>query len=123
MDPLLASKIQHKEHREWLEKLNFYQDEIRIFQNELLLVLHKHADNLSLLEHVNEYREIFQRKLDLLDRFRHRIVRHEAQLVPRVGSGENDFVGHNELRQELAEFEQQFDELKQNFRRFVAHND
>ena len=29
----------HKEHKDWMGKLNFYQDEIKFFQNELYKVV------------------------------------------------------------------------------------
>ena len=60
----------HKEHKEWLSKLNFYQDEIKFFQNELLSVLHEHIDRMSIIELVDEYRDIFIKKLRQIDELR-----------------------------------------------------
>lgn len=114
--------MQHKEHREWLSQLDFYQDQIKIFQMELAQVLHRHPKYLSILEHVNEYRNIFIKKLEHIDEFRHQIILHEKRISQKLAPDTEGLWDHSETRTEIHQFMNEFEELKQNFRRFVAHN-
>ncbi len=116
-------KVQeHHEHREWLSKLDFYQDQVLIFQKELTEVVRKHPQWLSIIEHVDEYRKILIKKLDHIDDFRHEILRHEKQLS---GTKTEEALAsdHEKVRSSLADFIKDFEEFKTNFRRFAAHND
>ena len=123
MDNLLDIEFHHQDHREWLTRINFYQDEIKILQNELLLVLYEHPDNLSLLEHVEEYRRILLKKLSHIDDLRHTIMRHERQLASGQGTDDKSDGIHQKAGDLVSEFEGQFTEMKAAFRRFVSHND
>lgn len=114
--------IQHQEHRQWLSELDFYQDQIKIFQNELLQVLHRHSNYLGIIEHVDEYRRIFIKKLEHIDDFRHRIILHEKKLCENLPPANQDLWDHKEVANEILEFFKNFEILKRNFRRFVAHN-
>ena len=114
--------FQHQEHRKWLSTLDFYQDEIKIFQHELLQVLHRHPNLLGIIEHVDEYRRIFLKKLEHIDDFRHRIILHERALVSDQISSITESRDHSEAREEIFQFFKDFETLKGNFRRFVAHN-
>ena len=123
MDKLKEIEFHHQEHQEWLSKLNFYQDEIKIFQNELLLVLYEHPENLSLIEHVEEYRRILLKKLERIDELRYGVFVHERLLSQGKGISEEEEQKHLATRDEVQEFEGKFNEMKQAFRGFVAHND
>ena len=79
MENTISTTLKHREHREWLSTLDFYQDEIKIFQKELFIVLTQHPDLPSIIEHVEEYRALFLRKLKTIDEIRYRIARHEAE--------------------------------------------
>ena len=119
---LTLGEMHHKDHREWLSQLNFYQDEIKILQNELMLTLHKHPESLSILEHVDEYRSIFMRKLQRIDRLRHQIILHEKLLSIDLNPKPDNIWDHHEIRLEMEGFVRDFELLKHNFRGFVAHN-
>jgi len=121
-DLTFIGSMQHKEHREWLSQLNFYQDQIKIFQTELAQVLHRHPKYLSILEHVNEYRRILLKKLQHIDEFRHQIILHEKRISQNLEPDTEGLWDHSEMRIEVQKFMQDFEELKQNFRRFVVHN-
>lgn len=110
---------QHQEHRAWLSQLDFYQDEIKIFQNELSGVVQQHPNYLNMVEHVEEYRGILLRKLQRIDDLRHIIVLHDRALARQDSSLE---LGHAEVKNRVATFVQDFESMKANFRRFVAHN-
>ena len=123
MNKLEDIQFQHKDHQEWLNHLNFYQDEIKILQNELLLVLYEHPENLSLIEHVEEYRGILLKKLSHIDDLRHAIMQHEHKLATGDGVDEASAAKHREVSDQVSEFEGQFEAMKASFRRFVSHND
>ncbi len=113
----------HQEHRMWISRLNFYQDEIKFFQNELGVVLHKHINYLSILEHVDEYRNILLKKLKLIDELRHDIIIHEKRIATEIDFGEGELKYHNKIRRKYKRFVDNFEALKKNLKRFVAHND
>ncbi len=113
---------QHQEHRDWLSKLDFYQDEIQIFQRELMQVLHRHPNYLSIIEHVDEYRRILLKKLEKIDEFRREIILHEKRLSRTLDPTAEGLWDHGEVRNEIAVFFKEFEAMKTNFRRFVAFN-
>ncbi len=120
---LTDKSFHHKEHNEWLSQLNFYQDEIKFFQNELLTVLHGHNDHLSIVELVDEYRDILMKKLRQIDELRMHIILHEKSLVKMEEPKTDELWEHSEVRDKLNEFIQEFELMKGNFKRFAAHHD
>jgi hypothetical protein len=115
--------VEHQEHRDWLSQLDFYQDQVLIFQKELTEVVCKHPHLLSIIEHVDEYRKILITKLDHIDDFRYEILLHEKQLSGSESEQLNLRFNHEEVRSRLQEFIQAFEQFKKNFRRFAAYND
>ena len=122
MDKLKLSNLHHKEHQKWLSQLDFYQDEIKIFQNELVTALHRHPNFLSIAEHVEEYRSIFLKKLGHIDEYRHRIIYLEKHLSQHLDPNPENLWDHETLRNHVSEFVSDFEKLKANFRRFVSRN-
>lgn len=123
MDELNSFTFHHREHLDWLNELNFYQDQIKILQNDLLAVLHKKADSLSIIEHLEEYRMILLKKLEIIDILRHQIILQEKILSTDLKLSSDLLWDHRELRMKVKEFEKDFDTMKQNLRRFAAYND
>lgn len=113
-------EFHHKEHREWISSLNFYQDEIRIFQKELEKVLFEYPDLYSIIEHVDEYQHILSKKLSQVSSFRRQIILHERHLTNSKSINESDLWGHTETREKLEEFITNFEKMKVNFRGFVS---
>ena len=113
--------IQHRDHRDWMSQLKFYQDEIGVFQNELGEILFNHVDLFSVLEHFEEYKSIFHRKLERISEIRKQIILHERLLA----RGKQDYIeglwDHEETRDQFDKFVSDFEELKKNFRGFVSH--
>ena len=122
---MLSSSIpefQHKEHREWLSKIDFYQDQIGVMQKELSLALHQHPDFYSIIEHVDEYRGILLKKLRKLDELRRQIILHERNLVKKLDQPTVEIWDHLEVRKSMEEFERNYNLLKQNIRKYVVHH-
>lgn len=120
MATINSTQFHHKEHREWISSLDFYQDEIRIFQKELEKVLFEYPDLYSIIEHVDEYQHILSKKLSQVSSFRRQIILHERHLTDSKSINELDLWGHTETREKLDEFITDFEKLKINFRRFVS---
>lgn len=110
--------LDNQQHREWLSQLNFYQDEIKIFQLELLRVVQSHPDDFQMIEHIEEYRTILLKKLQHIDDLRHRLLYHQAKLAQS-----DPVVEQDDLQGDMTQFVADFEALKINFRRFVSHND
>lgn len=113
----------HKDHRNWLSQLNFYQDEIKFFQNELVNVIHSHMNSLSIIESVDEYKSIFLKKLARIDDLRHQITKHELELASTRGETSAYHEMHQQTRSDFMRFVEEFEMMKKNFKRFAAYND
>ena len=103
-----------------MKMLDYYQDELNIFQKELGRVLLEFPDLYSIIEHVDEYRGIFIKKMKKIDKFRREITLHERHLADEGLRENTDLWDHMELRDKFIDFGYKFDKLKTNFRRFVA---
>ncbi len=114
-------KFHHNEHREWMSKLDFYQDEIKIFQTNLSRVIQAHPDLYSIIEIVDEYRKILMKKLNKIDNMRYQIALHEHRLASINDVPLNDLVwDHQEVRERMIQFESNYNKLKDNMRHFMA---
>ena len=123
MENPLSHTHQHREHNEWLKTLDFFQDEIKIFQNELVRVAAAHPDLPSIFEHVEEYRSLFLKKLEKIDGLRHQISLHEHLLAAKKNTTLPELTDHGKVREQMMETEANFEKLRTNFRRFASHND
>lgn len=123
MENTISTTLKHREHRDWLSTLDFYQQEITIFQKELFAVLIAHPDLPTIVEHVEEYRALFLRKLKTIDEIRYRIAQHESNLAFAPGTDMEQMHFHAETRTMMEEIEFNFETLKKNFRRFASRND
>ncbi len=110
----------HKEHKEWLSQLDFYFDEIKIFKNELSLIMDKHPDQFSITEHADEYNEIFRKKLNEIDKLKKQLQHHEHELVKGDEPLSDELWDHETTRVNILKFVTTFEKLKKNFRRFVS---
>jgi len=112
----------HQIHRDWLSKLDFYQDELKIFQNELAQVIRRFPKRLSMQEHVDEYRKIILKKLEHIDNYRNTISLQEVSLLDLEVKDQSLITKHKLLEYDLQQFFQGMERMKQGFRRFVSRN-
>lgn len=120
MKPAQGMFIQlHQEYREWLSLLDFYEEEIRIFNLELEEVARERPELLSILEHVDEYNDILERKKAHIAAFRTQLQQVEQDIRNQRIQPE----AHQALGRAIRGFSNDLEAMKQNFRRFVAHND
>lgn len=112
----------HQVHRDWLSKLDFYQDELKIFQNELAQVIRRFPRRLSMQEHVDEYRKILLKKLEHIDNYRNTISLQEVGLLDMEARDQSLLTKHKLLEYDLRNFFREMERMKQGFRRFVSRN-
>ena len=119
-DKHLSKDALHREHQEWLSKLDFYREEIAVFQHGLQQVVQENPELLSKIEHVDEYRAILIRKKIHLEQLQQNI-RAEEQLLLSGEDGCSET--HHALAASVQDFFEEMESLKPTFRRFVAYND
>lgn len=114
----------HADHSDWIGQLDFFQYEIKVFETELVRVLNQHADQLSIIEHVDEYRRILNRKLEHIEGFQRQIALCEKQLAGDQHIDNHvDIEEHEALRVQIQHFHTDFENMKASFRRFISRND
>lgn len=110
----------HKQRQEWQKKLDFYQDELLILRKELFITSEAHPDLPSVLEHVQEYRQIIKKKLDHIDEFKFKLLMSEKQSDTSDDQKMKEQI--KDLEVEFNLFEQKISELKGHLRRFISKN-
>ena len=114
----------HGEHKEWISKLSFYNDD--------LVVLRKWLDDVVKRNNSEEFLiglEHFQNQIiiqqDQIDQLRHEINEHEAVLEKSisynpVASDHRKMNDHPEHREKIARFEELFRTLRKEQMIFLA---
>jgi hypothetical protein len=115
---------QHSENNEFLEKLSFYKDDIKILQNRLDEVVSKNnsSDCLKEVEHFQN-QLIIQR--NNIDEIKHKVVVDEDRLVKEIEKNEVavdhrkvDF--HQDEKDAIETFEKNFNEIRKELNLFFT---
>ena len=116
--------ILHSEHREWLNKLDFYKLDLDFLKKRLEEVAVKNTatDVMALVEH---FQNQFIIQKNEIDEFRHAIKEHENHLETAFNNNPIAFdkhrvADHPEMRERMERFEKLFQELRMELLRFVA---
>lgn len=120
MQKLKIPERYHKDHKQWLSKIEFYFDQIRIFQNELSHALMEQKNLFSLVEHVEEYKQILIKKIKRLTNLKHQIIYHERAIAYDFSLTTIVLWDHHQVKTEIEQFEIDFNEFKNNFRKFIV---
>ncbi len=114
----------HTEHKEWLNKLSFYKDDLQVFQNRLDEIVRKNTSKELMvnLEHFQNQLIIQHEQIDIL---RHEINEHEKSIEKSiidnpVASDHRKMTDHSEYRDKMLRFEDLFHELRKDLMSFVA---
>lgn len=115
---------QHEENTNWMKKLDFYKDEIKILRNRLEEIAAKNnsAEVLSKVEHFqNQF--IIQR--DNIDNIAHAVKMNEEELLNEINRNpvavDHRKMAYHEKEQDLVEtFEKNFNEIRGDFNRFTS---
>lgn len=111
----------HFEHRLWANELNFFADELKIYEYRLEELVNKYTrqEVLSELEH---FQNQFIRHKEVLDELRHNIKVHEQKIAQALQNGEEaptDPNLHDYMRGEIDSFRRIYKDLKEDFYKFM----
>lgn len=114
----------HSEHKEWLNELQLYDEEMASFELRLEEVVAKNTDKELLAELEQLQNSIFRHK-DVIDVIVHHINGHEKELADfaeknQVAIDRKYFDDHPKLRDEIETERKLFSELKANVQDFLA---
>ena len=115
---------QHAEHGEWMNKLLFYGVEMKIMQKRLDDVCTKQPDHevLKYLEHFQN--QLIIQNANITDLTKH--IKGEEKLLEKnirenaVASDHRSTEDHVEERDMVEQFEKNFNDLRQEFNKFLS---
>jgi hypothetical protein len=115
---------QHEENIEWLNKLKFYKDEIKIIQHRLEEIAGKN-NSKEVLGLVEQFQNQLIIHRNTIDEIQHQVIISEDKLhqeVERnpVAADHRKTEYHQAEKEELQIFEKLFSELRENFNRFAS---
>lgn len=125
MFPTLTIPKLHLEYGSWMNELNFYKDEIIIFEKHLEEIISQPTD-LETRVQVEHFQNQFIRQKVIIDDLKHLLQVSERQLAAYVkklsGMGLESIRmdNHTRLRDDMKIFREIYTELKKEFRRFEA---
>lgn len=113
----------HEEHKAWLNKLNFYADDIAILQKRLEEVAAKNTSK-EILAMVHHFENYFIMRKEQIDELRHGIKEHENFIENKVShnpaADHLDLKDHAGERNVMESFEKTFAETRVDFISFLS---
>ena len=125
MFPTITIPKLHLEYQIWMNELNFYKEEIRIFESHLEMIIDK-LDDVMAKSKVEQFQNQFIREKEVIDELKHKLHVSERQLAffvkeySGLGLESIKMDNHGKLRDEMITFRKIYTELKQDFRGFEA---
>ncbi|WP_317897600.1 hypothetical protein [Aurantibacillus circumpalustris] len=115
---------QHEEHSEWLNKLSFYKDELKIMQEKLEEISSKNT-GLDVRKSIEHFQNQFIIQKSNSDDIREHIQLDEKKIAENVkqnpvASDHRKTEDHAKERDMLESFESNFNLLRQEFKAFLA---
>jgi hypothetical protein len=114
----------HAEHKEWLNKLSFYKDDLTVMQSRLDEIASKNSskDALVMIEHFQNQFKIQNEQIDIL---KHDINQHSANIESSisnnpVASDHRTMEDHAPERERMERFEELFTSLRKDLFGFLA---
>lgn len=114
----------HEDHKQWLNNLVFYKDELKIMQNRIAEIAQKNSSKevLALVEH---FQNQFIVQKELIDTISHDLKLHEQALEKEVKKNETaidhrKFPVHLDELESMQSFEKIFNELRKELNLFLA---
>jgi hypothetical protein len=115
----------HLEHRLWANELEFYREEIAIFQRHLAEIMQKNT-NEKAISKANFYKNQFMRHWDVIDQLEYRLRKAEKNLAIYIKSHSNEDLGNvhvddqDEMRSRIDSFKRTYQQLKEGFMRYES---
>jgi hypothetical protein len=115
---------QHEENTEWISKLNFYKDEIKIMTGRLEEIASKNSGDDALAE-VERFQNQLIIQRNNIDNIAHEVKLNEEALIEAVKSNpiavDHRKVEYHAKEKDLVDsFEKNFNDLREDFNRFSA---
>lgn len=116
--------VLHSEHREWLNKLDFYKDDLVLLRKRHDEVVTKNT-NREVMAMVEHFQNQFIIQRNEIDEFRHAIKEHENIIEAAINANgtaihRQRIQDHPEMRERMERFEKLFHEFRMELLRFAA---
>ncbi|MCO6478997.1 MAG: hypothetical protein J5I94_20350 [Phaeodactylibacter sp.] len=114
-------QVVHFEHRLWVNELDFFADELRIYEHQLEELVKK-ADKKGAMQELEQFQNQFIRQKEVLDTLQHDIHIHEQKLSEAVQKDKElplDPEYHEFLKEQMESFRSIYSGLKQRFYLFL----
>lgn len=115
----------HEENRFWVKELLFYKEELNYFENQLGIIAINYT-SIDVMAKVEHFQNQFIRQREVIDELKHDIKASENK-IEAFAKTNNEiaiehalFEDHSSLRENLTVFKKIYDELKSEFRIFLA---
>jgi hypothetical protein len=113
----------HSKHKEWLSKLLFYIDEMKIMKHRLNEIVLKYNSNEMMMQ-VEYFKNQFKIQLEQINILHHEISKHENELIDEanknpVAIDHKNMRNHSENDESILRFEQIFAELRKKLMSFL----
>ncbi|MFM7176048.1 MAG: hypothetical protein ACKO0X_01345 [Bacteroidota bacterium] len=117
-------EVLHAEHREWLNKIDFYYDDLKIMRHRLEEVAARNT-NKSLMAQVEHYQNQFVIQRNELDEMKHAINQSETTIAENVaqnGTAVNrrSVADDQSMRERMSQFDKLFLQLRVELMSFLA---
>ncbi|MFM8949509.1 MAG: hypothetical protein ACKOKB_01860 [Bacteroidota bacterium] len=117
-------EVLHAEHREWLNKIDFYYDDLKIMRHRLEEVAARNTDK-SLMAQVEHYQNQFVIQRNELDEMKHAINQSETTIAENVaqnGTAVNrrSVADDQSMRERMSQFDKLFLQLRVELMSFLA---
>jgi hypothetical protein len=124
MNTKIALDELHSENKEWLNKLLFYNDDLKIMQSRLneIATKNNHQDVLVFVEKFENQFKIQKEQIDILNHAvkQHMIHIEESIMNNPIASDHRKMDDHTEERQKMIRFEELFSELRIDLLSFLS---
>lgn len=114
-------QVVHFEHRLWVNELNFFADELRIYEHQLEELVKK-ADKKGAMQELEQFQNQFIRQKEVLDTLQHDIHIHEQKLSEAVKADKElplDPEYHEFMKEQMESFRSIYSGLKKRFYLFL----
>lgn len=113
----------HGDHKEWINKLNFYKDDLKIFNSRLAEIASKN-NHIEVLAEVEKFQNQFIVQNDNIDQIKHIINLDEDKIIKELNSNPNALdhkTMHHSGEKDLVDtFEKNFKSIREDFNKFSA---
>jgi hypothetical protein len=115
---------QHEENEDWINKLNFYKDEIHILKGRLEELAQKNTSK-NVAAEIEHFQNQFIIQRNNIDNIAHAVKINESELIDSI---ESNPISANHRKMEyherehdlIATFEKNFKHLRQDFNKFSS---